>query len=63
MAVINNLVVGLALRQGFKYLPDARRTYSARPLEGLKRGCQKDCVNEFWLIPAIGTLPSKIIAN
>jgi predicted transposase YbfD/YdcC len=25
MAVINNLVVGLALRQGFKYLPDARR--------------------------------------
>ena len=36
MAVINNLVVGLALRQGFKYLPDARRTYSARPLEGLK---------------------------
>jgi len=36
MAVINNLVVGLALRQGFKYLPDARRTYSAQPLEGLK---------------------------
>lgn len=36
MAVINNLVVGLVLRQGFKYLPDARRTYSARPLEGLK---------------------------
>jgi hypothetical protein len=23
MAVINNLVVGLALRQGFKYLPGA----------------------------------------
>ena len=36
MAVINNLVVGLALRQGFKYLPDARRKYSAQPLEGLK---------------------------
>jgi predicted transposase YbfD/YdcC len=36
MAVINNLVVGLALRQGFKYLPDARRAYSAQPLEGLK---------------------------
>lgn len=36
MAVINNLVVGLVLRQGFKYLPDARRTYSAQPLEGLK---------------------------
>jgi len=36
MAVINNLVVGLALREGFKYLPDARRTYNAHPLEGLK---------------------------
>jgi predicted transposase YbfD/YdcC len=36
MAVLNNLVVGLALRQGFKYRPDARRTYSAQPLEGLK---------------------------
>jgi predicted transposase YbfD/YdcC len=36
MAVINNLVVGLVLRQGFKYLPDARRVYSAQPLEGLK---------------------------
>ena len=36
LAVINNLVVGLVLRQGFKYLPDARRTYSAQPLEGLK---------------------------
>jgi predicted transposase YbfD/YdcC len=36
MAVINNLVVGLALRQGFKYLPDARRKYNAHPLEGLK---------------------------
>jgi predicted transposase YbfD/YdcC len=36
MAVINNLVVGLALRRGFKYLPDARRKYNAHPLEGLK---------------------------
>ncbi|MFP5260339.1 MAG: hypothetical protein ACLGJB_00355 [Blastocatellia bacterium] len=36
MAVINNLVVGLTLRQGFKYLPDARRKYNAQPLEGLK---------------------------
>lgn len=36
MAVINNLVVGLALREGYKYLPDARRSYSAQPLEGLK---------------------------
>jgi predicted transposase YbfD/YdcC len=36
MAVINNLVVGLVMKQGFKYLPDARRTYSAHPLEGLK---------------------------
>lgn len=35
MAVINNLVRP-ALRKGFKYLPDARRTYSARPLEGVK---------------------------
>jgi hypothetical protein len=33
---INNLIVGLALRQGFKYLPDAMREYSAQPLEGLK---------------------------
>jgi predicted transposase YbfD/YdcC len=36
MAVINNLIVGLAQREGFKYLPDARRKYSAHPLEGLK---------------------------
>lgn len=36
MSVINNLVVGLALRQGLKYLPYARRKYSAHPLEGLK---------------------------
>ena len=36
MAVINNLIIGLAIREGFKYLPDARRKYSAQPLEGLK---------------------------
>jgi hypothetical protein len=36
MAIINNLVVGQALRQGFKYLPDARRKYNAQPLEWLK---------------------------
>lgn len=36
MAIINNLVVGLVLREGFKYLPDARRKYNAQPLEGLK---------------------------
>lgn len=36
MAVINNLIIGLALRQGFRYLPDARRKYNAEPLEGLK---------------------------
>lgn len=36
MAAINNLIIGLAMREGFKYLPDARRKYSAHPLEGLK---------------------------
>jgi predicted transposase YbfD/YdcC len=36
MAVINNLVIGLVLRQGQKNLPDARRHYDARPLEALK---------------------------
>jgi predicted transposase YbfD/YdcC len=36
MAVINNLIIGLAMKEGFKYLPDARRKYSAQPLEGLK---------------------------
>lgn len=36
MSIINNLIVGLALRQGFKYLPDARRKYNAQPLEALK---------------------------
>jgi hypothetical protein len=36
MAAINNLIIGLAMREGFKDLPDARRMYSAQPLEGLK---------------------------
>lgn len=36
MAIINNLVVGLVLRQGVKNLPDARRRYNAQPLEALK---------------------------
>lgn len=35
MAVINNLIVGLVLRQGLKNLPEARRTYNARLLEAL----------------------------
>lgn len=35
MAVINNLVIGLAFRQGFKSLPEARRRYNAYPLEAL----------------------------
>jgi hypothetical protein len=33
MSVINNLIVGLVLEQGVKYLP-MRRKYSAHPLEG-----------------------------
>lgn len=36
MAIINNLISGLALRQGFKYLSDARIKYNAQPLEALK---------------------------
>jgi len=36
MAVINNLVIGLAYRQGFKSLPEARRRYNAYPLEALE---------------------------
>jgi predicted transposase YbfD/YdcC len=35
MAVINNLIVGLVLRQGMKNLAEARRRYSAYPLEAL----------------------------
>ncbi len=30
MAILNNLVVGLALQQGWRYLPAARRHYNAR---------------------------------
>jgi predicted transposase YbfD/YdcC len=35
MAVINNLIVGLVLRQGIRNLAGARRRYSAYPLEAL----------------------------
>ena len=35
MAILNNLVVGLILRQGVKNVPDARRKYCACPLEAL----------------------------
>src|SRR6185503_4780352 len=35
MAVINNLIIGLVLRQGISNLAAARRNYSANPLEGL----------------------------
>jgi predicted transposase YbfD/YdcC len=35
MAVINNLVIGLVFRQGIKNLAEARRRYSAYPLEAL----------------------------
>jgi predicted transposase YbfD/YdcC len=35
LAVVNNLVLGLARRQGFRYLPDARRFYAAHPLTAL----------------------------
>jgi predicted transposase YbfD/YdcC len=35
MAVINNLIIGLVLRQGKRNLPEARRRYSAYPLEAL----------------------------
>jgi predicted transposase YbfD/YdcC len=35
MAVINNLIIGLVLRQGISNLAAARRSYSANPLEGL----------------------------
>ncbi len=35
MAVINNLIVGLVIRQGKKNLAEARRRYSAYPLEAL----------------------------
>jgi predicted transposase YbfD/YdcC len=35
MAVINNLIIGLVLRQGTRNLAEARRRYSAYPLEAL----------------------------
>ncbi len=35
MAVINNLIIGLVLRQGMRNLAEARRRYSAYPLEAL----------------------------
>jgi predicted transposase YbfD/YdcC len=35
MAVINNLIIGLVLRQGRRNLAEARRRYSAYPLEAL----------------------------
>lgn len=34
-AIVNNLVLGLARRQGFGYLPTARRFYAAHPLAAL----------------------------
>ncbi len=36
MATINNLVLALILRQGYSYLPDARRYFNAHPLEALQ---------------------------
>lgn len=36
MAVINNLIIGLVLKQGMRNLAWARRMYSAYPLEALK---------------------------
>lgn len=36
LAALNNLVVGLVLRQGWRYLPEARRHYSACLAEALK---------------------------
>jgi len=35
MAVINNLIIGLVMRQGISNLAAARRRYSANPLDGL----------------------------
>ena len=36
MAIINNLVLGLLLRQGVVNVPDARRSYDANPEEAVK---------------------------
>jgi hypothetical protein len=35
MTTLNNLVLALILRQGYAFLPQARRRYAARPLEAL----------------------------
>lgn len=35
MATLNNLALALILRQGYPYLPQARRRFAARPLEAL----------------------------
>jgi hypothetical protein len=35
MSVINNLIIGLVLKQGISNLSAARRIYSAKPLEAL----------------------------
>jgi len=36
MAIINNLVLGLLLRQGVVNVPDARRYYDAKPEKAVK---------------------------
>lgn len=36
MAPLNTLALALILRQGYDYLPQARRRYAARPLEALQ---------------------------
>lgn len=36
MATLNNLVLALILRQGYDYLPQARRRFAAHPLEALQ---------------------------
>lgn len=36
MATLNNLVLALILRQGYDYLPQARRRYAAHPFEALQ---------------------------
>jgi hypothetical protein len=35
MATLNNLALALILRQGYLYLPEARRRFAACPLEAL----------------------------
>jgi predicted transposase YbfD/YdcC len=35
MSIINNLVLGLIIQQGWRYVPEARRRYSAHPHEAL----------------------------